>query len=463
MASTKQNSNTSSLSNQQTSTSGGSSSTTNSHTEGSSHSITQGYSDTTSQSQGGASTASAGQSYASGQVSDTTQANFNKYGQEYQQSSNVTNAYNNLQAALDNKPTFQSSYNNKLSELYNQIMNRDKFSYNFNEDAMYQLYKDQYTQQGKQAMQDTMGQAAALTGGYGSSYSQTAGQQTYQNYLQQLNNMIPELRNQAYQEYQAEGEELLNKYNITNDAYNNEYSQYRNDVADWQTDRNYAQSAYSDERNFDYGQYSDNRNYWQNEYWNEKNSAQSNWSQSDQSNWSNSQSHTDSKSETNSTYSSDTTSSTNSSNWSNSNVNQWSLGNSSSTSNSSGTGGGSTAQSAVQFGNSNSHGGVYTAEQRQQVVNNISDLAQKAFDSGKQSDQNKIFSTLQDYIKNGFTGSNGEHVQFSLEDATNVYNRAITMNSIINGSRNSALQSNNGTFGNTLSVNEMAAKLGIRP
>lgn len=461
MASTKQNSNTQSQSNQQTSTTGGSNSTTNSHTESSSHSLTQGYSDTTSSSTGGANTTTTGQSYASGIVSDNTQANFDKYGQEYQQSQNVANAYNNLQAALSGKPAFQSNYNNKLSELYDQIMNRDKFNYNFNEDAMYQLYKDQYTQQGRAAMQDTMGQAAALTGGYGSSYAQTAGQQQYQNYLQQLNNMIPELRNQAYQEYQAEGQELLNKYNITNDAYNNEYSQYRNDVADWQTDRSFNQSAYADERNFDYGQYQDNRNYWQNEYWNEKNSAQSNWSQSDQSNWNNSTSHTDSKSETNTTSVSDTTSKTNSSNWSNSNVNQWSLSNSSS--NSTGSGSGSTSSvSAVQFGNSNSHNGVYTAEQRQQVVNNISSLASQAFKSGKEADEKKIFSTLQDYMKNGFTGSNGEHVQFSLEDATNVYNRAITMNAIINGQR-SGDNNKSKNLGQPLSVETMAAKLGIRP
>ena len=46
-------------------------------------------------------------------------------------------------------------------------------------------------QQGKQAMQDTMGQAAALTGGYGSTYGQAVGQQQYDAYLQNLNDEVP--------------------------------------------------------------------------------------------------------------------------------------------------------------------------------------------------------------------------------------------------------------------------------
>lgn len=320
MASKNTSSTTGQVSNQKTSVEGGSSSTTNTHSEGGSHSVTQGYSDTVSRSEGGASSLSTGKSYASGQVAENTQANFNRYGNEYVQSGNVANAYNNLQAAISGKPTFQSTYEDRLASMYDQIMGRDKFSYNFNNDPMYQLYRGQYGMQGRQAMQDTMGQAAALNGGYGSSYSQTAGQQTYQNYLQQLNNMIPELRNQAFQEYQAEGQELLNRYNVTADAYNREYGQYRDATSDWQSDRAFNQSAYTDERNFDYNKYSDNRNYWTQEYWNERNAEQSNIQTSDSTNWQDSKSHTNSFSQTDTTNWQDTTSTTNSTNWQNTNV-----------------------------------------------------------------------------------------------------------------------------------------------
>ena len=64
-------------------------------------------------------------------------------------------------------------------------------------------------QQGKLAMRDSMGKAAALTGGYGSTYSQQVGQQTYDAYLKDLSAIIPELYGQAYDQYQDEGDKLL--------------------------------------------------------------------------------------------------------------------------------------------------------------------------------------------------------------------------------------------------------------
>ena len=70
-----------------------------------------------------------------------------------------------------------------------------------NSDALYQQYRDLYTQQGQMAMMDTMGQAAAMTGGYGNSYAQTAGQQMYNQYLGKLNEVVPELYQQAYNRY----------------------------------------------------------------------------------------------------------------------------------------------------------------------------------------------------------------------------------------------------------------------
>ena len=60
--------------------------------------------------------------------------------------------------------------------------------------------------EGSRAMRDTMGQAAALTGGYGSSYAQSAGQQQYALYLQKLGEAMPELYQAAYERYSAEGD-----------------------------------------------------------------------------------------------------------------------------------------------------------------------------------------------------------------------------------------------------------------
>lgn len=116
-----------------------------------------------------------------------------------------------------------------LSDLYSQIMNRQKFSYDVGSDPLYQQYKDRYLQQGQTAMRDTMGQAAALTGGYGSSYAQGVGQQAYDRYVQGLTDKIPELYSAAYSRYQDEGNNLMQQYALAKDKEDSEYSRAQNE------------------------------------------------------------------------------------------------------------------------------------------------------------------------------------------------------------------------------------------
>lgn len=149
------------------------------------------------------------------------------------------------------------TYGKGMDEALQKVLNRDKFQYDINGDALYQQYKDRYIQQGKQAMMDTMGQAAALTGGYGNSYAQKAGQQAYQGYLQGLNDKVPELYQLALERYNQEGTDLLNKYGLMSDQYAKEYSQYRDSVGDWQAQRDYLANLYNNERSFDYTGYRD--------------------------------------------------------------------------------------------------------------------------------------------------------------------------------------------------------------
>ena len=134
-----------------------------------------------------------------------------------------------MQQAQQSVPTYQGTYDRGMQELYNQFANREKFSYDVNADALYQQYRDQYAAQGKLAMMDAMGQAAALGGGYGSSYAQGVGQQAYQGYLQQLNAVVPELYGMAYDRYQQEGQDLLTQYSMLTDMANTEYGRYQDD------------------------------------------------------------------------------------------------------------------------------------------------------------------------------------------------------------------------------------------
>lgn len=154
-------------------------------------------------------------------------------------------AYQEALAALtqaeQNAPSYKNSYEGQLEDIYDRIVNRDKFSYDLNGDMLYQQYKDQYIQQGQLAMRDTMGQAAALTGGYGSTYGQAVGQQQYDAYIQQLNGLVPELYGMALDRYRQEGDDLYQLYGLTGDMADEEYARYQDEYNKWLTERDYAQ------------------------------------------------------------------------------------------------------------------------------------------------------------------------------------------------------------------------------
>lgn len=183
----------------------------------------------------------------------------------YTPSGSVSAAKAYLQQVQGSKPgAYQSRWDEELTSLYDQITNRKPFQYDLGQDALYQQYKEQYQRLGRQAMEDTMGQAASLTGGYGSTYSEQVGQQAYNAYLQSLNDIVPDLYDRAYSRYQDEGQELYNRYGLVEGRENMDYSRYRDTVSDYYSDLADARSAYNSERSFDYQQYADQLSYWSN-------------------------------------------------------------------------------------------------------------------------------------------------------------------------------------------------------
>ena len=192
----------------------------------------------------------------------------------YQESETVKQASAALDAVLAAQPgAYQSKWADQVNSIIDKILNRESFNYNFNEDPLYWQYADQYTRKGKLAMQDTMGQAAALTGGYGNSYASTAGNQAYQEYLSQLNEVIPELRRMALDEYNMEGQELYNQYGLLSDQEAQDYGRYMDSYNQWLSERDYASGRYDSERNFDYGKYADDRNFAYGQYADDRNLA----------------------------------------------------------------------------------------------------------------------------------------------------------------------------------------------
>jgi hypothetical protein len=198
--------------------------------------------------------------------------NYDKY--KVEKDSDVDKAKVALESALAKKPNaYQSQWQTQLNDTIDKIMNREKFSYDLNGDALYQQYKDKFSQQGKMASADVIGQASAMTGGYGNSYAATVGNQMYQKELQNLNDIIPELYQMAYDRYNREGQDLYNQYAMLGEQENLDYAKHRDTVSDYFANRDYYANRYDSERNFDYSKYVDDRNFTYGKYADDKSYA----------------------------------------------------------------------------------------------------------------------------------------------------------------------------------------------
>lgn len=180
----------------------------------------------------------------------------------------LTDHYKNTMLETDDaRPDkYQSAYESTINDLLEVIRNQKPFDVqsDANYNALYDQYAERYKAQAQRAMNDAMASANAQTGGYGSTYGQAAGQQAYDNTMQGMNDNNLNLLNLAYQMYsdnQANDYKKLNAYQTQD---NTMYDRYRDDVSDWQTDRNYNanqywnsfqqdRSGYDTDRSFGYG------------------------------------------------------------------------------------------------------------------------------------------------------------------------------------------------------------------
>lgn len=125
---------------------------------------------------------------------------------------------------------YKSQYGTQITDLVQQLQNRPKFEYDVNTDPLYLQLRDIWKQDGLMAMEDTMGQAAQLTGGYGNSHAQMAGQQVYNNYLRQVNEMVPELKEAARADYDADTDVLLRNLGLLMDQDNTDYARWMDEL-----------------------------------------------------------------------------------------------------------------------------------------------------------------------------------------------------------------------------------------
>ena len=189
--------------------------------------------------------------------------------------SELTNHYKSeMLYTDDDKPdAYDSQYQTTIDNILDTIYNKEKFdiSNDANYDKLYEQQKERYTALADKSMRDTLASANAATGGYGSSYGQAAAQQAYDNTMQGLNDNNSALMELAYKIYSDDVANDYNKLSAFQSQDNTLYGRYRDDVSDWQADRDYYanqywnsfgtdRSAYETDRNFDYAKDQDSLN-----------------------------------------------------------------------------------------------------------------------------------------------------------------------------------------------------------
>lgn len=192
----------------------------------------------------------------------------------YTPSQQVQAAQQAMEQAQAAKPQgYTSKYGPALDNIIQQIQNQKDYKYEFNGDEMFKYYADLYGQNAKQASMNAMGQAAALTGGYGNSYAQQVGNQAYNEEMRKLYEAGMQLQQQAYQRYQDQRADQYNQYGVLSGEEGKEHDRYNDEYNKWLQEREYATGQYDKERSTDYGMYRDtvgdyqnNRDYYTNLY-----------------------------------------------------------------------------------------------------------------------------------------------------------------------------------------------------
>ncbi len=190
---------------------------------------------------------------------------FSRFGSAPQYSSPYTGQINEAIGALGaykpfeydkEAPVWESRYDDRIQDALNKVTGYGPFSYEHGTDPVYQAYAKQYRREGERSMQGTLAQKAAQTGGVASSAAVAAAQQSQNYYNAQLADKIPELYSQAYARYLKDFSMQQDKLSQLQNAENNDWTKYRSDLSQFNTDRDFAFGVYQDAYNQLYNKFS---------------------------------------------------------------------------------------------------------------------------------------------------------------------------------------------------------------
>ena len=175
---------------------------------------------------------------------------------EYSESDEVAAAKAALAKAESAAPEkYVSNYSDEIKDLTSRILSGEKFSYDFNADPIYNVYREQAESDRRRAVDNAVSAAASLTGGYGNSYGVTAAQEASAKTMENLRNIIPSLLEAAYSRWRGEREMERERLRAVMDLENSDYGKYRDTVSDYLKDRDYFYSKYSDMSQSDFDRY----------------------------------------------------------------------------------------------------------------------------------------------------------------------------------------------------------------
>lgn len=176
-----------------------------------------------------------------------------KYGADYISDGKIPNQIDSVLDKINGfgsftfdqeRPTYENQYAKQQQALLDAIINRPDFSWSKEEDPQWSSYKKSYLREGDRATANALGQAAAASGGRPSTAAITAATQAGDYYAAQLNDIIPTLYQQAYDQYLNEYNMSLQDLNAVNTQEQLDYAKYLDQLGQFNTDRNFAFNQY---------------------------------------------------------------------------------------------------------------------------------------------------------------------------------------------------------------------------
>lgn len=161
-----------------------------------------------------------------------------------------------------NNEGYKSKYTSTINDLADKYMN-DKFEWSKEQSPEYATYKDYYRREGQRQQENVTESYAANTDGYSNTYAQAAGQRAYNQYMDELVNKIPALKQTALADWQQNQEQRLNQISMLRGFDDTAYAQYRDRVSDLYDFMTYYENKYSTLKGLDMSNYQTELANWQ--------------------------------------------------------------------------------------------------------------------------------------------------------------------------------------------------------